>query len=174
MAKASFAKLGLKVNNEIKTFIINDQEVEVKQYLPINDKLEMISRVLNMSADDMKFYNIGKMEIFLNLEILYTYTNINFTEKQKEDVCKLFDLVESSGLLNEVLDRIPESETDFIRHILLDTVENIYSYQNSAMGILDTISQDYSNLEFDATNIQQKLADPENLELLKGIMTRLG
>lgn len=174
MAKASFAKLGLKVNTEVKTFIMNDQEIEVKQYLPINDKLELISRVINMGADDMKFYNVGKMEIFLNLEILYTYTNINFTDKQKEDICKLFDLVESSGLLNEVLDRIPECETDFIRHVLLDTVDNVYAYQNSIMGILDTISQDYSNLELDATNIQEKLADPENLELLKGIMTRLG
>ena len=174
MAKASFAKLGLKVNTEVKTFIMNDQEIEVKQYLPINDKLEMISRVINMGADDMKFYNVGKMEIFLNLEILYTYTNINFTEKQKEDVCKLFDLVESSGLLNEVLDRIPECETDFIRHVLLDTVDNIYAYQNSIMGVLENVSQDYNNLDFDATAIQKKIADPQNLELLKGVLTQLG
>lgn len=174
MAKASFAKLGLKVNNEVKTFIMNDQEIEVKQYLPINDKLEMISRIINISADDMKFYNIGKMEIFLNLEILFTYTNINFTDKQKEDVCKLYDLVESSGLLNEVLDRIPESETDFIKHVLLDTVQNIYSYQNSIMGILDAVGQDYSNLELDAEDLKKKIADPEVLSLLKGIMTNLG
>lgn len=174
MAKASFAKLGLKVNNEVKTFIMNDQEIEVKQYLPINDKLEMISRIINISADDMKFYNIGKMEIFLNLEILFTYTNINFTDKQKEDVCKLYDLVESSGLLNEVLDRIPESETEFIKHVLLDTVQNIYSYQNSIMGILDAVGQDYSNLELDAEDLKKKIADPEVLSLLKGIMTNLG
>ena len=175
MAKVSFTKLGLKVKNETKSIIIADQEIEIKQYLPVNDKLELISRVINLSSeDDMKFYNVGKMEIFLNLEILFTYTNINFTDKQKEDVCKLFDLVESSGLLNQVLERIPEEEIEFIKHVLLDTVESIYNYQNSVMGILDNISQDYSALNLDASEIQAKLADPENMALLKSVLTRLG
>ena len=175
MAKVSFTKLGLKIKNETKSIIIADQEIEIKQYLPVNDKLELISRVINLSSeDDMKFYNVGKMEIFLNLEILFTYTNINFTDKQKEDVCKLFDLVESSGLLNQVLERIPEEEIEFIKHVLLDTVESIYNYQNSVMGILDNISQDYSALNLDASEIQSKLADPENMALLKSVLTRLG
>jgi hypothetical protein len=42
------------------------------------------------------------------------------------------------------------------------------------MGILDTVSEDYKNLEFDASKIQEHLADPENLTLLKSIMTKLG
>ena len=42
------------------------------------------------------------------------------------------------------------------------------------MGIMEQISADYSNLSLDATAIQQKLADPQNLELLKGVMTKLG
>ncbi len=174
MAKVSFTKLGLKLNTETKSIIVTDQEIEIKQYLPVNDKLELIGRIINSSADDMKFYNVGKIEIFLNLEILYAYTNINFTEKQKEDVCKLYDLVESSGLLNQVLDRIPDSEKEFITNTTLHTIESIYKYDNSIMGILDAVTTDYSSLHLDATEIQQKLADPQNLELLKGIMTRLG
>ena len=174
MAKVSFTKLGLKINNATKSIMVADQEIEIKQYLPINDKLELISRVINSSADDMKFYNVGKMEIFLNLEILYTYTNINFTEKQKEDVCKLYDLVVSSDLLNKILDNIPETEINFIRNTILDTVENIYKYQNSIMGILDTVVTDYSDLEFDAKNLNGLISDPNNLTLLKDIMTKLG
>ena len=174
MAKVSFTKLGLKINNATKSIMVADQEIEIKQYLPINDKLELISRVINSSAEDMKFYNVGKMEIFLDLEILYTYTNINFTEKQKEDVCKLYDLVVSSGLLDEILDNIPKAEINFIHNTILNSVENIYKYQNSVMGILDAVSQDYSSLEFDATSLQQKMSNPENLALLKDVMTRLG
>lgn len=174
MAKVSFTKLGLKIKNETKSIMVADQEIEIKQYLPVNDKLDLISRIINYSADDMKFYNVGKIEIFLNLEILYAYTNINFTEKQREDVCKLYDLVESSGLLDRILELIPDSEKDFIMDTTLHTIEAIYQYQNSVMGILDGVTQDYSNLDLDATAIQQKLADPENLALLKSIMTRLG
>ena len=54
------------------------------------------------------------------------------------------------------------------------SIDAIYAYQNSVMGILDTISTDYSNLNLDATEIQKKLADPENLDLLRSVMSKLG
>ena len=56
----------------------------------------------------------------------------------------------------------------------METVEAVYTYNNSVMGILDTISQDYSNLNLEASDIQQKLADPNNLALLKDIVGKLG
>lgn len=174
MAKIAFTKLGLKVDKENEIINWNDQEIEIKQYLPVNEKLELISRIINNSAEDMKFYNVGKIEIFTTLEIIFAYTNINFTDKQKEDVCKLYDLFMSSDLMDEIFAHIPESELDWISDTIEDTIESIYSYQNSVMGILDAIKNDYSALDLDASEIQKKLADPENLELLKGIMTRLG
>ena len=42
------------------------------------------------------------------------------------------------------------------------------------MGILETITTDYSNLNLDATEIQQKLADPANMELLRSVLTKMG
>ena len=60
MAKVAFTKLGLKLNKDNKTIVWNDQEIEIKQYLPINEKLVLISNVLNFCADDKKFYNEGK------------------------------------------------------------------------------------------------------------------
>ena len=62
----------------------------------------------------------------------------------------------------------------FIASSLDLTVKAIYAYQNSVMGILDAVSQDYSNLKFDAEGIQKLLADPNNLTLLKDVLTKLG
>ena len=42
MAKLSFTKLGLKLNQEVVEIHHNDQIIEVKQYLPVNDKLELL------------------------------------------------------------------------------------------------------------------------------------
>jgi hypothetical protein len=42
------------------------------------------------------------------------------------------------------------------------------------MGILDSISADYNNLNLDATEIQKKIGDPENMALLKDVLTKLG
>ena len=39
MAKVSLTKLGLKVNQDAKSIEFNEQIIEVKQYLPINEKL---------------------------------------------------------------------------------------------------------------------------------------
>lgn len=174
MAKVSFTKLGLKVNNDINIINWNDQEIEVKKYLPVNTKLELISNVINSCAEDEKFYNIGKLKIYFTLEVIYAYTNINFTDKQKEDECKLFDMFESSGLWNEIVSAIGEEEIEFLYNTALEAIDAIYVYTNSVMGAIDSITRDYSNLDLDASAIQSKLADPENLELLKSILTKLG
>ena len=153
MAKVSFTKLGLKKNEDVGILHINEQDIEVKQYLPINEKLELISSVINSAADENNFSNPVKENVFLTLEILYHYTNINFTDKQKEDPVKLYDLVVSSGLVNKVTDLIPEEELDEVINGVAQSVKAIYTYKNSVLGILESISQDYSDLNLDATEI---------------------
>lgn len=174
MAKVAFSKLGVKTNQEVKTITWNDQTIEVKQYLPVNNKLELISRVINLSADENNFANPVKVDIYFAIEVVDAYTNISFTEKQKEDVCKLFDSITSSGLFTAVKDAIPLEEYDNLYYDMNGCVSAVYSYKNSVMGILENITTDYDNLNLDASAIQQKLADPQNLELLKGVMAKLG
>lgn len=175
MAKLSFSKLKLKMpEEEVVKLEFNEQIIEVKKYLPINNKLELIGNVLTMAADENRFWNIGKLDLFFALEVLYNYTNLTFTDKQKDDACKLYDLVETSGLLKEVTNTIGYEELDKVYEMLMETVEAVYTYNNSVMGILDTISQDYSALDLEASNIQKKLADPNTLGLLKDVMAKLG
>lgn len=174
MAKLAFTKLGLKVNDEIKTIEFNEQAVEVKQYLPVNEKLEVIAEVLNNSADDNNFANPVKIDVYTAIAVLEAYTNISFTEKQKENVTKLYDTVVSTGFYNRVIEAIPYEEINSLTIAIDDTIDAFYRYRNSVMGILENISNDYSNLNLDASAIQQKLADPENMELLRSVLSKLG
>ena len=174
MAKVSFNKLGLKINQDVKSIEFNGQVIEVKQYLPINTKLELISNVINLSADDNNFANPVKIHVFTTLEIIEQYTNINFTDKQKEDPTKLFDLLESSGLSELILGVIPEVEYSMVVNGVIDSTEAIYNYRNSILGILENVSADYSAIDLDATELQKKIGDPENLALLKQVLTKLG
>lgn len=174
MAKIGFTKLGLKPNNKIVNIEFNEQIIEVKQYLPVEEKLELITNVLELSHDSNNFSNPIKVQVYTALEIIDKYTNISFTEKQKENPTKLYDLLNGNGLLEKIIEVIPQIEYDEIIAGVYNTIDAVYTYQNSILGILDTISQDYSNLNLDATEIQNKLADPENMALLKNIMTKLG
>lgn len=174
MAKVSFTKLGLKVNQEIKTIEFNEQTIEVKQYLPLNDKLELIGNIINLSADDNNFANPIKIKVFTILEMIYAYTNINFTDKQKEDGNKLYDLLVSSGLVNSIFELIPAEEQEMISKSVVESVEAIYKYRNSVLGILDSVTTDYSDLNLEANEIYKTIADPNNLTLLKDVITKLG
>ena len=174
MAKLGFTKLGLKLNNDIQTIVFNEQTIEIKQYLPTDKKLEIITNVLQLSHDENNFANPIKTHVYLSLEIVEKYTNINFTEKQREDVLKLYDLINSSGLLSTIISSIPEDEYSELKTGVYNTIESVYAYQNSALGILEAAGQDYNTLNFDASEIQQKLADPENMALLKGVLSKLG
>ena len=174
MAKISFTKLGLVKNTEVASFDWNGQTVEVKQYLPIQEKMDLIATVLNNCQDENNFINEAKMALFMDLEIAYRYTNINFTEKQKEDPAKLYDLLAGSGLFDDIFTVLPQREYKSIVMWLSKTAEHIYDYRNSVYGILDAMNTDYSNLELDAESLKEKIADPEVLGLLKSVLTKLG
>ena len=178
MAKVPFSKLQAKINNKVsQLFYYNSarEEVyyEVKNYLPFEEKLELVSRIINNSIDDNGFYNPMRVKFNMVLETVYTYTNLSFTEKMKEDSFKLYDILMSTGIFEQIVEVIRDDWIE-IKQDVWDTVDSIYSYKNSVMGILDTISADYSNLNLDATEIQKKLADPNNMQLLRDIINKLG
>ena len=175
MAKISFNKLEPKINDSVVTIKLeNGQAFDVKAYVPINEKLHMISWVINQSADDLKFYKVGKLDIFKNIAIAQHYTNIDFTDKQLSDPANLYDLLVSSDIMSKILTAIPEDEQFWIDDVLNDTVNAIYKYQNSVMGILDAVTTDYKDLNFDVEQLQKNISNPENLSLLKDVVTKLG
>ena len=174
MAKVSFSKLGLTKDNKISIVEWNDQKIEVKDYLPMNEKLELVSTIVNNSIDDNGYYNPMRVHINIIIETILAYTNINVTDKQKEDILKLYDLFVSGGLSGQIMSTINPYEYNYIKQWFAETINSIYNYKNSVLGILDTISTDYSNLELDAAKLKENLADPEQLTLLKDVLTKLG
>jgi hypothetical protein len=108
MAKISFSKLGLTKNNDIKTIEYNGQIIEIKQYLSINDKAILASNVLNYALGDgtTRFINPLQVEVYTIILAIQAYTNINFTDKQKEDPAKLYDLIIGSGLWDLIFNEL--------------------------------------------------------------------
>lgn len=175
MSKISYAKLGLKTNCSTKALEWKNNEenfsIEVKQYLPIEEKLDVISKIINESVDDNDYFNPARLEIFTTLEIIYAYTNLSITDKAKENPFKLYDNLVSSGLFDKILEVLPTEEFDMIDVTARSVIKNIYSYKNSALGILEAIKNDYSNLDFNTDELIEKLTNKENLTTLKELST---
>lgn len=174
MAKISFGKLKLKLNNGVQHIKFNDLDIEIKQYLSVEQKLQIIGNVINHIIDENRFCNTIKLDVYLALEVIYNYTNISFTDTQKEDPVKLYDLFVSSGLYDMIIDNIDDEEITYLEEHTYAIIDNIYRQMNSFYGVMENVVRDYSQVDMDATEVQKKLNDSNNIELLKNIMTKLG
>lgn len=179
MVKVPFSKLEVKLNTKTNQSYYENSKGEkiyydVKYYLPIQEKTDMISNIINQSMDENGYYNPMKIKIFTVLEVTYAYTSLSFTAKQKKDYLKLYDLLVGNGLFKNIVSCISEDDWTEIQETVLKVIDNIYKYRNSALGIMETISSDYNGLNFDANNIQAILEDGDSMGMIKDILNKLG
>ena len=109
MAKVTFGSLKLKKTEEVNKISIADKEIEVKTYLPIEDKYDLIMITLQKAEED-GIYNDIKLDMYFHLNLVYMYTNLSFTEKQKENEAKIYDTLQSNGFFNKFLATLNEDE----------------------------------------------------------------
>ena len=74
-----------------------------------------------------------------NLYIVMMYTNIVFTEKQKEDPMKLYDYLESNGVINQVIANLAEEEYKKLYNYLQDIMKDSLMYNNTVSGIINNL-----------------------------------
>ena len=171
MAKVPFTKLKCKINIDEIPVQIGDETIAVKQYLPIQEKLELIGNVVMAAHEqDENYSNPVKAGVYRDLEVIFAYTNISFTDKQKEDLPKLYDMLYSSGVITEVLKNIPEDEYMEIVFGIRDSIEAIYKYQNSILGILDGIKKGYNETEFNIEEMQEAVKELANSPVLSKVI----
>ena len=174
MAKLAFSKLGLKVQDQTNSIIFGENTIEVKHYLPLKDKIDLVQTVVNETVDDKGYYNPIQLEAFKVIEVTAAYTNLSFTEKQREDVYKLYDQLVSTGFWGVVWEAIAISERDYIDSKINKIIDNIYQYRNSAMGILENLNVDYDKLAADAKEIEGSISNKDNLQLVRDVLTKMG
>lgn len=131
-----FNSLELKFNNQVKPIDVNGKKIEVQQYLPVEEKLSLVSVSLQRSLEG-GIYNSIKKDIFFHLNLIFMYTNILFTEEERKDPFVLYDKLDSNNIINKVVDAIPDTEYDFLVKSMEEQEAALIKYQTSVAGILD-------------------------------------
>lgn len=140
MAQITFSSLKLKTPTEVNTFDFMGKTIEVDTYMPVNDKLDIMA-IAMQKAEENGIYNPMLLDIFFHLNLVYMYCNITFTDKQKEDELKIFDLLQSNGFFDLFLPFIEEDYAE-MRECLDSMTEDIIHYNNSAGHIVQNLIQD--------------------------------
>lgn len=175
MAKAYFGKLDLSKNTDIKTFTWNEQVIEVKQYLSIQDKINLIVKILNEAIDDkVRYYLPWRLEVFFTVNLFFAYTNVSITDKQIEDMGKVYDMLISSGIYSEFINNMDTKEYSFINHQIHNVIDKMDAYANSVYGILDSMNEEYGDISEGAKQLLNDLSESKDIELVSDIMTKLG
>lgn len=141
MAKITYSSLKLKMKDEIKEIDFNGNKIEVKQYLPISDKIDLVDITLQKSQEE-RLYNPLKVNMYFHLHLIYLYTNITFTDKQREDEEKLYDILDSCGLINEVVAAIPENEYTDLLNKTAEKIDNELKYNTTTAAIISKFIND--------------------------------
>ena len=153
---------------------VNEQEIEVVQYMPIQDKLAMIERILNFTIDNTGFLNPVRLEVFTVLEIISAYTNINITDKMMENAPKTYDSLMINGVIDAIIEAIPEDEYNAIFDAIEDCAEHAVNYLNSFVGMMKTVTEDYNVTKMNVDEMLNTLGDPEQIGLVKDILEKIG
>lgn len=176
MAKIVLSKIAPQKVSDItpKTIMINDQEVTLIKYLPTQEKVDLVDRVVNSVIDTTGYVNPMKLDIYFNIEIVKTYTNISITDKMMENPTKLFDTLRINGILDTVLDEIDPDEYNDLYNYVDEATSNIVSYLNSFSGMMKTVSDNYNIANMNADEIMNKLDNPEKIGLVKEVLEKIG
>lgn len=153
--------------------IINEgsPDIIVKQYLPVEQKMALIGNIVNNSADDNNYYNPIRLDMYTVIGIIGFYTDIDLEDTT---IAQAYDILMESGLWEDILDTIPASEIEYIKINTRKILENIYAYKNSIYGVIEGFNNSADNIKLDSEEIQKNLSDPENLKLVKEILTKMG
>jgi hypothetical protein len=136
-----YKDLGLKINNDIISFKFGDKEIKVKKYLPVEDKYDIAMITLQKSAEN-GIFNPIKLDIFYHLNLIYAYTDLEFSAEDREDELKLFDELESSGFMDEFLKVIDENEYKSILENIGDLEWSLTDYNKSAASVFKSFIED--------------------------------
>lgn len=166
MKKISYANLKLKINTDTKTVDYNGNTIEVLQYVSVSDKYDLVHMVLNKSFEEGLF-NPVKVDVYFHLGLVYLYSNLNITDKQRENEFDLYDNLASNGILTQILELIPESEYQTLYTYIEEFQKKTLKYRYSAAATLQTFVQDLPKNAEAAKNIVDNFDKEQYKEVIE-------
>lgn len=172
MVNTPFEALGLEMGDIETTAIkINDTtELKVRSYLPIAEKGNLVTFVINGALDNMTgCFSPLRLEVYFAVAIVKWYAGVSFENQELMDIGNIYDILEANYVVSKVMGAIPEGELEFIESLVKDTAEDIARYNNSFAGMMSAMSGDASSLDEQLSEILEKIKNKEGMELLSVI-----
>lgn len=134
-----YTDLKLSINNEYNIVQFEGLQIKILQYLPIEDKIDLIEIALQRSEEN-GIYNEMKLDMYFHLYMVYMYTDLEFSEEEKQNEIKLYNELCSNRVIQTVIHAVDEYNELF--DYLNIMKESNFKYKNSVSALLQTFIQD--------------------------------
>lgn len=124
-----------------KTITLNEKTIQVKSYLPILDKMDVV-QITVQKADNGRYIDQLALDMFFELNLVYSYSNIEVTQEDRDDQFALYDRWIQDGTISAVISAIPDSEYDKLSEAINETVEDLIRYRGTAAAVVNSFIQD--------------------------------
>lgn len=115
---------------------------QVKTYLPVSDKIDVIQIALQKS-EESGIYNEILLDMYFHLNMLFCYTDLEFSEEDMADLMGLYDKLESNGFILRFINVLEKTgEYSVLIDYLKVMKEEKLKYKNTAAAVLSGIIQD--------------------------------
>lgn len=137
----NFKDIKMNTINDYNTFTFNNKEIKVLKYLPIEEKFDLIMTAIQKSVVNGVYNNVRLM-VFLNLNIVYLYTDIEFDIEDRIDEAALYDNLITTGLLNLIKENMEIEELTLLQDLFEECLEAEKSYRTTAAAMISKLVDD--------------------------------
>ena len=124
---------------QIKTIASKNPQVLISGYgYNVATAMRNILEQLQKAEED-GIYNPVKVQLYFELYMVYMYSNISFTDKQKENETKLYDTLASNGIIASILELIPDEEYNELMSYMKELIQVKTTFNNSAAGLVNQL-----------------------------------
>lgn len=158
----NYEDLKLKRSIDTKVFAWGNTNVIVKKNIPIESKYDIVMITLQQAWED-GYYNPIKLDMHFHLNLVYMYTNLVFTEEQKQDEGLLFDEMENTGFMDKFLENINSDDYKEMQKYIDEIAELSTKTKN---GIGNLVSKFIDDLPINAKAAAEMVEnfDPEKYQ----------
>lgn len=140
--KVSLAEFGLLPKIEDVEVTVNGVTFAVHSRIPYEELLNALQWCIDYVISDQSFVSEPIKKIAKDFAVIKFFTNIDIGNFDTvSDFYASYDLLCAYGLMEEVIGCIDEKQLNFFYETLDSTVNSIIAYRNSALGLVQTLSE---------------------------------
>lgn len=129
---------------EEKEITIGKLTFKVKPYLSVEDRTQIMQLAIQEAWED-DHVNDVKMEAYADVFAIIYCTNIEFTDEEKADPIKIYDELQNAGLLEKIIEVLPNYWDYNYAHGLADARVGFIGWLNKFLEQFPTYVEQLQN-----------------------------